>query len=122
MTPLDRLLLAGLLLLALGLSLALVWLPGGSRVIVEQDGRTLYQGPLSESRQVQLDGPLGTTTLVLDQQGVKIIDSPCAYKVCIGMGQIGRVGEWIACVPNHLLIRIEGGAPPGEQDYDLISR
>lgn len=122
LTPLDRLLLAGLLLLAFGLLLAVAWLPGGSRVLVERDGRTIYQAPLGEARQVQLEGPLGMTTLVLDQAGAKIVASPCLNKVCIGMGQVGRTGEWLACLPNHLLVRIEGGTSSGDQDYDLISR
>lgn len=122
LTPLDRLLLAGLLLLAFGLLLAVAWLPGGSRVLVERDGRTIYQAPLGEARQVQLEGPLGMTTLVLDQAGAKIVASPCLNKVCIGMGRVGRTGEWLACLPNHLLVRIEGGTSSGDQDYDLISR
>jgi hypothetical protein len=39
----------------------------------------------------------------------------------MGMGEIARHGELLACVPNHLLVRIEGGEER-DGDYDLLSR
>jgi hypothetical protein len=37
------------------------------------------------------------------------------------MGRIARQGQLLACVPNGLLVRIEG--EPGEEpSHDLISR
>jgi hypothetical protein len=37
----------------------------------------------------------------------------------MGMGEVSRAGELLACVPNELLVRIEGGQE--ERSHDLIS-
>ncbi|TYO98157.1 hypothetical protein EDC39_10894 [Geothermobacter ehrlichii] len=122
MTSLDRLVFAVLVTLALLLLLATLLLPSGRTVLVERDGRIVFRAPLDTPRQVSIDGPLGTTRLVLDGAGVRIAESPCPHKVCIGMGRIDRAGEWLACVPNHILVRVTGDGEAGERDYDLISR
>lgn len=122
--PLDRLLV--LLLLGLCGLLLVLLRPGGTgrRVIVEQAGRVVFTAPLDQDRTVAIAGPLGATRLAIRQGSVCILDSPCPHRVCIGMGRITRAGELLACVPNGLLVRIEGSpngtgeAPP----YDLLSR
>jgi len=38
------------------------------------------------------------------------------------MGKISRAGEILACVHNHLLVRITGTATPAAKSYDLLSR
>ncbi len=122
MTTLDRALLCGLLALALLSALLLARLPGGRNLVVERDGRIIYRAPLDRPRQVHLDGPLGVTEALIENGSVRILSSPCAHKICIGMGRVDRSGQWLACVPNHLLLRIEGGSSTAEEGYDLISR
>jgi hypothetical protein len=48
-----------------------------------------------------------------------ILSSPCPLKICMGMGKVSRAGELLACVPNELLVRIEGIQE--ERSHDLIS-
>ena len=47
---------------------------------------------------------------------------PVPRKICIGMGAIARTGSILACVPNHLLVRIAGKEGKKPKDYDLLSR
>jgi len=121
---LDRLVVALLLVLC---GVLLVWLrpgPPGQRVVVERDGKVVFTAPLSEERTVELAGRLGPTRLAIRHGSVCILDSPCPRKICIGMGSIARSGELLACVPNGLLVRIDGG-PGGKKPapaYDLLSR
>jgi len=122
MTPLDRLLFCLLFGGALVLAVLVLRLPGGSRLVVERDGRVVYRAPLNEDRRVQLEGPLGATEILIEKGSVRVLRSPCPHKVCIGMGRIDRSGEWLACVPNHLLLRVAGGKSPIGEGYDLISR
>ena len=51
---------------------------------------------------------LGPVLIVVDGSGVRIVDSRCPHKLCVRMGAINHAGDWIACVPNKLVIRIEG--------------
>lgn len=120
--PGDRWLLGALLLLCLGL---LAWLtPGtrGRRVVAERDGQVIFVAPLDQPRRFALEGPLGKTELEIKGGAVRVLSSPCPRKICIGMGAIDRAGELLACVPNHLVIRVEGEAASGPKDYDLLSR
>jgi len=120
--PGDRRLLAVLLLICLAL---FAWLtPGGkgARVVAERDGEVIFVAPLDQPRRFELSGPLGTTRVEIADGAVRVLSSPCPHQVCVGMGAVDRAGELLACVPNHLLIRIEGESGRGREAYDLLSR
>jgi hypothetical protein len=91
----------------------------GERVVVERGGRILFTAPLDEDRTVSLPGSLGETVLSVHDGRACIVSSPCPLKICMGMGEVSRAGELLACVPNELLVRIEGGQE--ERSHDLIS-
>ena len=74
--------------------------------ITISDGNWIY--PLAEDRVIEVDGPLGTTTVVIDKKGVRITDSPCPQKLCIQKGEIRLPGQWNACLPNRVFLNIEG--------------
>ncbi|KIH77795.1 hypothetical protein SAMN05660860_01301 [Geoalkalibacter ferrihydriticus] len=121
MTGLDRIITV-LLLVAVGASFGLLGQrPAGAWVQVERDGRLLFSAPLSEARRVSLPGPLGDTLLEIADGQARILDSPCPHKVCIGMGGVFRRGALIACVPNRLIVHIEGNGEEGTSTYDLLS-
>ena len=112
-------------LLLLGVSLAgiarVATAPGGTHVVVTSAGQTIFTSPLDQPHSLDLDGPLGPTHLVIDDQGARITDSPCPHKICIAMGPARRTGDLLACVPNRILVRID--SPVGEgAAYDLLSR
>lgn len=121
MTVADRLVAAGLLLVALGGVALVTAAPAGRRVVVGDGARVLFTAPLDRPQQVDIPGPLGMTRLVIDQGGARISASPCALKVCMGMGSARRPGDLLVCLPNRVLVQVEGD--PGEPaDYDLLSR
>lgn len=122
LTPLDRLVV---LLMLLGVGAAFVLLgqrTQGARVVVEQGGRVVFTAPLREDRTVSLPGPHGETVVAIRQGRACIATASCPNKVCMGMGEVSRRGEMIACVPNALLLHIEGDAGDEGKDYDLLSR
>lgn len=121
MTPLDRGLVLALLLATAASFLLLGRGAQGERVVVERQGRVVFTAPLAEDRTVSLAGPLGETVLVIHGGRACVESSPCPLKVCLGMGEVSRGGELLACVPNQLLVRIEG-AGRQERAYDLLSR
>ena len=121
MTLLDKTIV---LVLLLGAAASFVSLGGdaqGERVVVEREGRVLFTAPLGENRTVSLSGPLGETVLSVHDGRAGIEAASCPNKVCMGMGKIDRAGELVACVPNELLIRIEGTSGAEEKGYDLLS-
>jgi hypothetical protein len=122
LTPLDRLVVL-LLLLAAGASFVFFGQrPKGRQVIVEQGGRVVFTAPLRTDRTVALSGPHGETVVAIHHGRACIVAASCPNKVCMGMGEVSRQGELIACVPNGLLLRVEGDSGDDVRDYDLLSR
>ena len=120
LTPFDRkLLIVVAVLVALSFSL-LFRQSAGARVVVSSDDQIVFVAPLDKDRRVELNGPLGITVLQIENGAARIISSPCTQKICIGMGEARHTGDLIACVPNQLVISIEGDSD-GEE-YDFIRR
>ena len=107
--PLDWLFLA----LSLALTVGTAWwvfAPSDAPLRVEvrdPDGTFLY--PLDESRSIEAKGPLGITRIEITRGKVWVDDSPCTNKVCIAMGKISQPGQFVACLPNQIFVRITGG-------------
>jgi len=121
MTAGDWLIVLFLLLLSLAGVAWIATMPEGSRVLVTSGEELCFTAPLDEPRDVELEGPLGKTHLVIDEQGARIVDSPCPRKICVSMGPAKRTADLLACVPNRILVRI-AGADGKEATYDLLSR
>jgi hypothetical protein len=120
LAPLDL----PLVLLLLLIALASFWLvttgEPGERIIVEQQGKIVFQAPLDQPRTATFTGPLGETVLSIGDGGARIVASSCPHHICQASGAIRRSGELLACIPNRLLLRVAG--PSQENTYDLLSR
>ncbi len=104
------LILAGVLGAGFVLSLILVHtLSGeGDSVTVIVDGEVQQRLPLKVDQTVTVAGPLGETTLRISEDRVWIENAPCPHKTCMRMGKIHSTGQVIVCVPNRILLRIDG--------------
>lgn len=113
-------------LLLIFLSLAGMFLvaaaPAGSRVVVIADGQTRFTASLDQLQETDIEGPLGRSRLLINEQGASITSSPCPRKICISMGPASTSSDLIACVPNRILVRIDGQDSSEEAPYDLLSR
>lgn len=80
----------------------------GSQVQVESpEGTFVYA--LSQQVSASVEGPLGHTHFEVVDGQVRVTDSPCRDKICIAGGAIGRTGEWVACLPNQVFVRVIAG-------------
>jgi len=123
LTPFDRKLLIIVALLVASSFLVLLGQTAGGKVVVSLDDKVVFVAPLNKDRRVELEGPLGMTVLEIKDGAARIISSPCTKKICIHMGEVRHSGDLLACIPNHLVINIEGDKD-GEDDgdYDFIQR
>jgi hypothetical protein len=95
---------------AIAFSAVSVYGPGSGQADVAikgRDGEWLY--PLSVDRDVAVAGPIGDTYVEIRDKSARITDSPCPNKTCIAAGAIAKPGQWLACLPNQVFVRIEGG-------------
>ena len=106
------LVLVGVLLIAAVLALFLLRnrqeKETGSNAVVTvrtADGEAIY--PLNKDGVFSLNG--GTNTLVIENGEAWVSEADCPDKICMGMGKISKNGEFIACLPNQVIIVVEGG-------------
>jgi len=61
---------------------------------------------LSADRTVKIPGKLGDTVVVIAEGAAKISESPCPNQICVAAPAISKPGEWTACLPNEVIIRV----------------
>lgn len=82
---------------------------GETRVIIESGGKT-WVYPLDAEETVKVPGELGTTVVRIHDGKAAVESSPCDNQTCVAAGSIDANGQWIACLPNGVFVRIEGSS------------
>ena len=83
-----------------------------SLVIEAPSGSWIYD--LKTDRTVEIPGALGNTKVEIAGGKARILDSPCPNKTCVAAAPLSRQGDWSACLPNKVILRVEGGDLSGD--------
>jgi hypothetical protein len=78
------------------------------RVAVTVDGTVVETLNLHKDADMVIDGYGGTDHLVVKDGYASITEASCPDKVCVRTGKIHRSGELIVCLPNRIVVTIEG--------------
>ena len=109
-------LLAGVLIL-IGVAASL-WISqfdtSGSRVIIKTDGKVYGSYSISEDRTVTVKQGKKTNTVRIHDGEVSVTHN----QVCVKHKAIHTTGESIICLPNKMVVQIQG---KGGDEYDAIS-
>ncbi|HUX11749.1 MAG TPA: NusG domain II-containing protein [Spirochaetia bacterium] len=81
-----------------------------SEVSIQANGQ-YYLYPLDQDTEFSVSGPIGETTIQIRSHAVRVVSSPCRDKICIAAGWLSHSGQWTACLPNRVFVRVEGGDP-----------
>ena len=87
-------------------------------VSIESDG-TKWVYPIDEDREIAIEGPLGETVVEIKDNLVRIRESPCSNKICVSRGWMNNPGQWAACLPNMVMVSIEGKARGDVDAFNL---
>ena len=81
----------------------------GSRVLVIENENGEYDRVALDgaTRRLELTGPAGKTSVLLDTGGARVVGASCRHATCRMQGAVARPGELIACAPNRLVLRVE---------------
>lgn len=88
----------------------------GSAVAVSYGGNE-YTYSLSDDMSFDIISNGITLSVVIEDRTVRVVQSDCRDKTCVGMGRISRAGEFIACAPAGVYIKITGEE---SQQHDII--
>ncbi len=81
--------------------------PGGVVVVSSQQGEQTLALHAEEPTRYEVKGPLGVTVVEVGRGKARIARSPCREKICQRIGPISVAGDWAACIPNRVVIKVE---------------
>lgn len=76
-------------------------------VLIITADKTNYIYPLDKDNSYNIEGLIGISTITVKDGQAFFEDSPCPNKTCVQSGHISENGEWNACLPNQIFIRIQ---------------
>ena len=79
---------------------------GGNTVKITMQGKTIYEGSISQNDTVTVEGDY-TNIIKIENGEVWVERSTCPNQICVHSGKI-RSGS-IVCAPNGVVICVEGG-------------
>ncbi|NLI98593.1 hypothetical protein GX441_08050 [bacterium] len=82
---------------------------------ISSEGK-FFELPLRDTL-FQVQGPLGVTDVRINKGHVYVTKAPCPNKLCMKQGKISRNGESIICIPNKIIITIEGNRKTDATTY-----
>ena len=77
------------------------------QVVIEGHSRK-WIFPLDAEETISVAGPLGDTIVRIHGGQAWVESSPCDNKICVAAGRLHKRGEFAACLPNIVLVMIEG--------------
>ncbi len=80
----------------------------GERAMVEYDGEILAVFVLTGEQQSYNLPQNPNVELSFGEEGVHFVHSDCPDQVCVDAGVLRRAGEAAACLPNKVMVYIEG--------------
>ena len=90
------------------------------RLVIEgTTGRWIY--PLDRDATVSIAGPLGDTVVEIKDGKARVKSSPCPNQTCVAAPGISQQGEWNACLPNEVIIRVESAGGEKEEGIDAFA-
>jgi hypothetical protein len=109
MTPADRL----LFFVLLGISLLSIFgvrllLSNGRTASVIVNKRLIKTFSLAVDETYEITAAAGAVVLRVAGNGVQVARSNCPEKICVRQGRISRRGQVIVCVPNKLIVTVDG--------------
>ncbi|MCL2443017.1 MAG: NusG domain II-containing protein [Treponema sp.] len=89
---------------------------GQPRILIRGlDGEWTY--PFKTDETIIVHGPLGDTIVRVHENRAWIESSPCNNQTCVASGSVSRQGQWAACLPNSVLLLVDGSR---DDDVDAV--
>ena len=92
----------------LGLLCVDIFKHGGSEVVVYYKNNIILNVPISQDEIYKVNGTLGDVTIEVNNNKVRVNEETSPRHLCSNQGWISKTYETIICLPNEIIIKIEG--------------
>jgi hypothetical protein len=72
---------------------------------------------LDQRRTLQVLGPLGISTILIDRGRARVASDPGRHQYCVKQGWLSKAGQVAMCLPNQVSLELLGG----EKSYDSLN-
>jgi len=90
------------------------------QIVIEIDGNIHRVIPMEagmEKQEIHIEFENGKyIDIVADERGAYVSDVVCPDRICQKTGLVSRVGQSIVCLPNRVVVYIEGETEPEVDD------
>lgn len=90
----------------------------GDKVTITVDGELYGTYSLSEDREIRVENGKKKNLVVIENHTVKMESANCKNGVCVNHKPIAASGQSIICLPNRVVVSVEGK----EKKYDAVSK
>lgn len=90
----------------------------GSELLITCNGEKFGSYSLAEDREIVIDRNDHINKVTIKNGVVSMSFSDCHGQDCIHQGEIDKSGETVICLPNKVVLEINGG----ETEYDTLSK
>lgn len=80
----------------------------GSRVIITVNQKEFAIHSLNETITIEIQGTRGINYLQIKDGYAKMVEADCSDQICVRHSAIKNSGESIICLPNKLIVEIQG--------------
>jgi hypothetical protein len=102
-------------------SYPLLWQGGSAeKAVVRRDGALIAELPLTIRKRIEVDGPIGTTTIEIEPGRARVLSDPGPRQYCVRQGWLTRPNAIAICAPNHISLALTGPAN-GTNHNDSLS-
>ena len=84
--------------------------------LIVQTRTEKYAYALDKELHLEFEGLIGKSRIAVSGGKAWFEDSPCDNKICVESGKITGPNQWAACLPNGIIIYIEGETEKEEVD------
>ena len=87
---------------------------GGTDVKITLNGEVYGIYSLFEDQTIEIKSDDHTNIIVIEDGTVRMESSSCKNQICVDHGRISLIGDSIVCLPNRVVVEIQGKG--GEAD------
>ena len=88
-----------------------------SKLKIRQGDQIFGTYDLDQTRELQIKGPAGISTININQGKVRFKQSPCRNQYCVHQGWLSHAGQVAICIPNQISLQLLGK----QSSYDSLN-
>ncbi len=97
---------------------ATLWRGGAAdKAIIRAGGKVFREVSLSRDQSIEVQGPLGVSTIAIHNRQARIASDPSPRQYCVRQGWLKQAGEIAVCLPNQVSVELAGSV----KRYDSLN-